>query len=211
MTDKDQSEPVLEQDLIPKVIEVEYHVMSLGAFLRCVRYRQNECLPCLWMVSGCGDGGALLYVPLGSTKSWYKLGICQLMRNMEVDRAFALVAIEQLKENDWKTFENHEWLPYNYDEGMIMVLPAELPLVHRSISCTKVREGGQLEVKPLYSEEFANSWMSMEYSRLARSRYLIDGTDVTSIPTLQEEDPLSKPARLIANAAVPNVEVQEER
>lgn len=38
MTDKAQSGTGLKRDLIQKVAEAEYHVMSLGAFLHCARY-----------------------------------------------------------------------------------------------------------------------------------------------------------------------------
>lgn len=55
---------------------------------------------------------------------------------------------------------------YNYDEGKILVLPAEQPLVRLSASDAKVREVVRLGVKPRYREKFAHRGMCMDYERL---------------------------------------------
>lgn len=58
----------LEGDLIEKVERVEYNVTSFGAFLRCARYGLIGCLVYPCMVSRCGGGSAMLYVPLVTIK-----------------------------------------------------------------------------------------------------------------------------------------------
>lgn len=96
MTDEVQSGTGLERDLIQNVAEVEYHVMWLGVFLRCARYGPIDRLAYPRIVSGCDGGGALLYVPLGSVRSWYALRICQLIYNMAVDSVSTIGAIARL-------------------------------------------------------------------------------------------------------------------
>lgn len=75
MTDKVQSGIALERDLIQKDAKVEYQVLSLGAFLRCGRYGQIDCLAYPWMEFGREGGDALLKIPLGQIKLWYALGV----------------------------------------------------------------------------------------------------------------------------------------
>lgn len=94
------------------------------------------------MVFSCGGGSALIYVPLGSIKLWYALGICRLVYIMAVDPVLGLVAIGRLTKTERDGLEDRERLPYNYDKGKIMVLPMEPPLVCRRASGTEVREYG---------------------------------------------------------------------
>lgn len=62
------------------------------------------------MMSSCDDGDALSYVPLGSIRLWYALGICQLICNMVVDLVLALVAGGRLTVMDWKDLKVQGWL-----------------------------------------------------------------------------------------------------
>lgn len=45
-------------------------MLLLGGILRCARYGPTERLPYPRTMSGCSDGGASLYVELGSIKAW---------------------------------------------------------------------------------------------------------------------------------------------
>lgn len=65
-------------------------------------------------------------------------------------------------------------------------MPAELLLVRRRASGAEVHEGRHLEVRPNYLEELANRGISMEYSPLAWRPYVARGTDLKTIPTLEE-------------------------
>lgn len=65
---------------------------------------------------------------------------------MAADPALALVAIWRLEDFEWGALEVQEWFPYKYVGEKITMLPKKLPLVRRSASCAKVREGGRLEV-----------------------------------------------------------------
>lgn len=60
-----------------------------------------------------------------------------------------------------------------------MVFPVDSPLLRRSASSAKVREGEQPEVRTIYREEFANCRMPMEHARLAWRRFVSDGTMLT--------------------------------
>lgn len=79
MMDKAQSGTKLEGELIQKFTGVWYHMLSLGAFLRCVPYGPIDCLAYPRMVLNCEGGGALLYVPLEKIKWKYVLGIHRLL------------------------------------------------------------------------------------------------------------------------------------
>lgn len=105
-TDKAQSGTSLECDLTQKIAEVEYHRMLHGAFLRSVRYGPDGRLFHPGVVSVCGGGGALSHVPLGSMKSRYASGMCQLSRNMVGDLVLVLVAIGRLTDIGRKAVEN---------------------------------------------------------------------------------------------------------
>lgn len=91
------------------------------------------------------------------------------------------------------------------------MLAAESPLVRGSASGANVCDGGQLEVRLRYREEFANCGTSMKYARLAWCRYLAHGTDVNFICAFEHQDAFTKPASPIASAAVPDVVVSEVR
>lgn len=81
------------------------------------------------MLAKCGAGGALLYVPLELIKLWYAPGIWLLLQNMAVDPVVALVANAPLMKIERRGKKARELFWYNYDEGKIMVLPVEQPLI----------------------------------------------------------------------------------
>lgn len=108
LTDKAQSRTELEHDLIQKIVEIGYDVLSLAAYLRCVRYGPFDRWAYYRMVPGCEGGGALLYVWLGQIKSWYALSIRRLLRNMAVDQVLALVANVRLVEIDEKLMQDQK-------------------------------------------------------------------------------------------------------
>lgn len=163
------------------------------------------------MVSECEGGGALLGVPFCLIWSWYALGICPLLRNMVLDPVLALVAIGRLTETHWEAVEDHDWFSYNYEDGKIMLLPEEPPWVRRSVSGFEEREGGRLEIRPKYREEFTHRGMSLEYARLVWRRYYAARTDLKTIATLEEQNALTRPARPITNGATADVVVPAER
>lgn len=81
---------------------------------------------------------------------------------MAVDPVWDQVATRRLKETEWKALENHDWFSYNHVKDKIIVWPAGAALACRSASGVEVREGGQLEMKPMYREEFANCGISLK-------------------------------------------------
>lgn len=64
MTDKVQSGIALELDLTQKIVEVKYHVLSLGAILRCERYGPIDRLSYPRMAASFAGGAALLCLQL---------------------------------------------------------------------------------------------------------------------------------------------------
>lgn len=86
--------------MIQKVAEVEYHGMLPCALLRWARYGLIERMVYLRMLNCCDGDFLLLYLPLGSIKSCYTLGICRLGPAMVVDPVLALVTIKRLTEVD---------------------------------------------------------------------------------------------------------------
>lgn len=68
LTDMAQSKSSLQLNSIQKIGEVEFHVMLLGAFLRCARYYPTDRLAYPRTVFGCSGGGALSHVLLGSVR-----------------------------------------------------------------------------------------------------------------------------------------------
>lgn len=124
---------------------------------------------------------------------------------MAVDLMLAAVATGKLTEFDWKALEDQVRFTYNYGEGKIMALSAVPPLVRLRASGAIVREVEQAEVKSGYLEEFASRRMSIKYARLAWRRYSADSTDVKAIPTLEEQDALTRPASPFVSAAMTDV------
>lgn len=84
-------------------------------------------------------------------------------------------------------------------------------MVCRIASSAKVRDSGRLEIRPKYLEEFAHCGMSMEHARLVRSWYLEDCLDLKTLPTVEKQEALTRPASLITNAATADVEGFDER
>lgn len=117
-----------------------------------------------------------------------------------------LAAIARLTEIDWIAMEDQEWFSYSYDEGRIIHLPAELPLVRRGTSGPGVPEGGRLEFRPKYRENFAHRGVSIECAPLVWRRYLSAVTDVTSTRTLKKQNVFIGTASPIRRAAMCNVE-----
>lgn len=157
------------------------------------------------MVSRCEGGGALFRVSLCLIKSYYALGVCRLIQIMAVDPILPFVATGRLVEIDLEAMADQDWLSYSYEDGRIMVLPEQLPLVRCSASGAKVHEGGRLEIRPKYREKIAHRGMSTEYAGLMWRRYLGDGTNLKTIPTLEEQDALNGPASPTTNAATADV------
>lgn len=139
------------------------------------------------------------------------MGIFQLVRNIAVDPVSTLFAVGRLEKIDWNDLEREERFPYNYDEGKIIVLPAEPPLVRCCASGAEVPEGGQPEVDQKYREDFTIYGMFREYARPAWHRYLADGTSVISIPTLEVHNALTKSASPIACTTVAIVAMLDKR
>lgn len=118
-TNQLQSGSAPVRDFLQKVSEVELDVVTLGAFLRCVRYGPSERLAYSSTIAGCADNGVLLRVSLSTIKSWYKLGLLRLIRDMEVDPVLAFLAVGCLTEVGWSAMGDQVWFPYKYAEGKI--------------------------------------------------------------------------------------------
>lgn len=82
-----------ECDLMNNMSEVEFDLLSLGAFLWSVRYGPVARFAYPFMVSGCEGCGLLLRVLLDVIKSWYAMDILLLILDLEVDPILAFVAI----------------------------------------------------------------------------------------------------------------------
>lgn len=86
-----------------------------------------------------------------------------------------------------------------------MAYPAQLPLICRSASSVKVRDGGKQDVKPRYRKESADRGTSMVLALLVRYRYLAVSNDFKTILTLKKQDALAKLANPTASATLANV------
>lgn len=78
-------------------------------------------------------------------------------------------------------------------------------MVRRSARAAELCEGGCLEVRPKYGEDFTYCRMSIERARLAWRRHLSSGTDLNAIPTPEKQDVLTSPSSSIG-AAMADVE-----
>lgn len=74
-------------------------------------------------------------------------------------------------------------------------------MVRRSASGFKVRKCERSKIGPKFREEFTHRETFMEYVRVVWRRFLADGTDVKSIPTLEKQGALTRPANSITNVA----------
>lgn len=129
-------------------------MVSLSAFLHCAWNGSIVLLAYPRMVSGCKGVSTLLHVPSS---------ICWLVFNMAMNPVLALAALGRLTEIDWKAFEYQDLFLCNYDEGDVIVAPADPPLLRSITSGAEVREGVQSEVEPRYLEKFANCGICLEY------------------------------------------------
>lgn len=149
-TNKVQSGSPPIRDFLQKVLEDEFDMMTLSAFVRCVRYGSSKHLTYLSMIAGCADYGVLLRVDLSTIKSWYKLGLLRLNQEMEMDPLLALVAVGHLMDVGWDAWGNQKWFLFKYAEGETVVLPCKPPMIRRNFRGVEVQEGGELVVKPKY-------------------------------------------------------------
>lgn len=69
-------------------------------FLRCARYSSTARLVSPRMLFGCGGGGCILSVRVGSIKPWDGLNTLLQNQIMAVSSVMALVAIRRLTEID---------------------------------------------------------------------------------------------------------------
>lgn len=113
----------------------------------------------------------------------------------------------KIKQNELKY---QKWFWYSYDIEKTMMLPAKRPLLRCSASGTKEREERLPEFKLMNQRKFCNCGMSLEYARLTWPFYLADSTDVKAILTSEEQYALTKPACLIASAALAIVVISAE-
>lgn len=127
------------------------------------------------MVDGCEGNGVLLRVSLSSVKSWYRMGILRLIRNMEGDPVLAFVAVGRVTEIDWDAFEDQDWFSYDDAEGKVVVLPTKPPMRRLSADGVEVHEGGQPELKPKYHKGFAEHGMSKEFGAKGVTSLLCGG------------------------------------
>lgn len=108
---------------------------------------------------------------------------------------------------DWKPVANQDLFPNNYENVKILLFLQEPPLVRRRESDSKLREGGRPGIRPNFQKEFPHHRMYLEYARLVFCRYFGIGTVLNLIATPKEQYTLAKPASLIMNATLPDVEV----
>lgn len=115
--------------------------------------------------------------------------------------------MELLTEIGWRVTEDQEWLSYMYGEGKKTALPAVPQMVRHSACGAEVRKNGRPKEKPSYREKFIHRWMSMEYTQLVLRPFISDGTNLKSIPSLEEQNVSTQLSNLITSAAMANVEV----
>lgn len=68
LTNKIQSGSAPMRDFLQKVLEDEFDMMKLSAFVRCARYGSSKRLVYPSMIAGCADHGVLLRVDLSTIK-----------------------------------------------------------------------------------------------------------------------------------------------
>lgn len=96
---------------------------------------------------------------------------------------------------------------HSYNEGKIVVLPVEQPLVRHSAGGAKVRGGGQPYYKPKQREAFTN----LCTARLSWHCSLTNGTHAKPDRTLKKQSAITSPANPFVGMAVGDVEVAEAR
>lgn len=120
-----------------------------------------------------------------------------------------LVAVWRMSKIGRKILKDSKWYLYDYNDGRTMELPAEPSLLRCGVSGAEVPEGGHLKVKLEYQKESFIRGIFMENAKLARRRYSVNGSDLMAILTLDEQDALTKPARLTTSSAVSDIFVWE--
>lgn len=211
-TDKYRNGSAAGRLVIGRLAEVEYVVLSLGAFLRTVEHGPASRLAHEQMVKACAGRGVLLPVPGSLIGQWFLPGLFAILRDMYVDPVLALLAIARCAEVNWDAKPDLDWFRYKYDQAMISVLPALAPFRRVSASDERIEDGGTPMRIPVNHPGFANRGMSKAYARKAWKCFTDTCEYLTVLPMLADQDALMAEEEEVAAvmpavAAVPTVDV----
>lgn len=111
-------------------------------------------------------------------------GILRLLDRLDVDPALILVAILCVCEVDWSALDNRNWFPYEYRDGMRIVIKTGVPLKRVLLAGSEECYEGRDEVCSFYCKGFESRGMTQEVARAAWLRYVSDGFDYHELLTL---------------------------
>lgn len=107
--------------MITRIAEVEFSILSLGAFLLEARVGVLDRLSLARMITSCNGHGAILRVPFLLIKEWFSFGILRLLERIDANPLLAFFAIARLCEFDRSALGDQWRFLYEYDEGMLIV------------------------------------------------------------------------------------------
>lgn len=100
-TDLAMEYTIYEEQSVRQIVEVEFNVLSLSAFLRLVRCGAVRQLLFERMMVGCVGYGTFLRIPVAIVNEWLGLSVLCLIHNMEVGPVLALFVMALLAVVDW--------------------------------------------------------------------------------------------------------------
>lgn len=95
--------------LVGRISETENVSLSLGAFLRAAQYGLVSCFVHYRMMSAFAGHGALLQVPRMFVDWWFRYGIFNILKDVDVDPALALLATARVVKVDWNAWLDSDW------------------------------------------------------------------------------------------------------
>lgn len=99
--------------MVARIAEVEFSILSLGAFLRAARVGVVERQSFDRMIPSFKSRGEILRVPFPLIKEWFSFGILWLLGRMEVNQVLVFVAIARLCEVEWSALGEQSWFHTN--------------------------------------------------------------------------------------------------
>lgn len=111
----------------------------------------------------------------------------------------ASIVVEKQTDIDCGALEDQEWLPYNFTEEKIVMLPSKLFSVRHSVHVAKARERGYTEAMSSCRKGLTHQDISIDYVRLVWRQYLAVATDIQIFLILEKQNAFNKLSGLIVS------------
>lgn len=190
----------MERTTVARIAEIEFSILSLGAFLRATRVGVIERISFDSMVTSFKSCDAIIRVEFPFLKKWFNFGILRLLDRMYVNPVLVFVGIARFCGVDWSVLSDQSLFSYEYDDGVLIILRETKPFKWILPHGTEewLDEGEQ--ISPICRKEYEFLGMTKTLAKLAWSRYIGNGEDFYKLPSLEAQDELLNPRCSLAQS-----------